>query len=88
MSVMRRAFSLGVLAVKSAGNAGEAFGQGLFWADGFTGAGSIMVGAVDTSSGVVGRLPASAFSTYGPVRAERLPGCGGHWGWAQSCCMR
>jgi hypothetical protein len=67
-SVMQRAFKLGVTSFKSAGNQGAPSAQGLFWVDAYTGAGSTMVAAADTSSGVVGPTLASFFSTYGPVR--------------------
>eukprot|EP00775_Hariotina_reticulata_P009499 gene9499-9662_t len=63
---MQKAFSLGVISYKSAGNQGSQSSQGLFWVDAFTGAGSTMVAAADTSSGVVGAATASFFSSYGP----------------------
>ncbi|KAF8060298.1 rplY [Scenedesmus sp. PABB004] len=66
LSVMQRVYDLGILATKSAGNQGGPSGQGLFWVDAYTGAGSITVGSADTSSGAVGELLASDFSTYGP----------------------
>jgi hypothetical protein len=42
-------------------------GQGLFWVDACTGAGSITVASADTLCGVVGQLASSDLSTYGPV---------------------
>jgi hypothetical protein len=66
-SVMQKVYDMGVIATKSAGNQGLPAGQGLFWVDAYTGAGSITVASVDTSNGVVGQLASSDFSTYGPV---------------------
>lgn len=66
-SVMKRVFDLGILATKSAGNQGTISGQGLFWVDAFTGAGSITVGSADASTGIQGEMVAADYSTYGPV---------------------
>ncbi|KAF6251443.1 hypothetical protein COO60DRAFT_1628939 [Scenedesmus sp. NREL 46B-D3] len=65
-SVMRKVFDMGVIATKSAGNQGLPAGQGLFWVDAYTGAGSVTVASADTSGGEVGQLASSDFSTYGP----------------------
>jgi tetrahydromethanopterin S-methyltransferase subunit H len=46
---------------------GVTAGQGLFWVDAYTDAGSITVASADTSTGVVGQLASSDFFTYGPV---------------------
>jgi hypothetical protein len=66
-SVMQKVYDMGIIATKSAGNQGAPAGQGLFWVDAYTGAGSITVASADTSTGVVGQLASSDFSTYGPV---------------------
>ncbi len=73
---MAAVFARGIIITRTAGNDGSVDGgQGLFYADGHTATGALVVGGLNTASSDARYIGPSAFSSLGPVSAlteERL----------------
>lgn len=71
-SLMQKIYAKGIIVVRTAGNEGDPMGgQGLFYADGHTAPGALVVGGANTASNDLTNLGLSSFSSYGPVSAWR-----------------
>jgi hypothetical protein len=67
-SIMAAIYARGVVVVRTAGNEGDPMaGHGLFYADGSTAPGALVLGGVSTATSAIDYVRPSSFSSYGPV---------------------